>query len=574
MIRTLLIQVSLITGFGGIACADLATVYLADGNAATVELVAVDRGQVQWKRNAAPNSPTESFFRSQIKYVDFPTTEQWRDAEEAFESGKFTEALRLYGRVLEDKENHFYPIPGNFVSLAHLRILECHRGNLNPAAVAKQSKVVKEESSNLPPEFRTLSPTIQAWIAVSEKKWDQVLEVLEGVALPGPESFFLKGIALENLGKPSEAIQEYSGAYVLNFGGSTKLTQEALQRSANLLVALKDENRMSELQAQAKIYRDLYGNGKLWSAAPEWLTKLADGEIVTMNAEVGGDFDPDAPPPAKAKGSSEGAVVVESAASAALPPLEERDWILVSELEKHIYVMGSGPDTSQPQLKGGVAKSDDGYLFDGTGGGIIMGGFSGNQKFTRVAIRFTPDTLDGVLYDLNQGKSAGFGLYLTAGNLNFYWNAVGRAKPVNCNLGKIAANETTDLFVTVFQNGRIVTRLNDVEANFQTAKNGLGVKTNVTVCIGDVVVNKDTASADGKSHPPFEGKIQHFSIGVGAGLVPIYESEKAHNGGKVIKFIPPPTAEPAPAPKPAPADPKAAPADPKAKPKPAPAPAK
>ena len=55
----------LLTGIPGTVHADLATIYLKDGQARTVELVSAERGQVRWRSSAAATEE-QATPRSQI----------------------------------------------------------------------------------------------------------------------------------------------------------------------------------------------------------------------------------------------------------------------------------------------------------------------------------------------------------------------------------------------------------------------------------------------------------------------------------------------------------------------------
>ncbi|MEM6280451.1 MAG: hypothetical protein AAF733_13295, partial [Verrucomicrobiota bacterium] len=125
------------------AQADLATVYFKDGKVATVEFVGVDRASLLWKRSATDRDIHKTM-RSEVDKVNFPTTEAWRKAEAARESGRLGEALRYYEEVIADPAGNYFPFPGNFVSLSKERILQCYRLQLSAAKIAEQAKVVRE----------------------------------------------------------------------------------------------------------------------------------------------------------------------------------------------------------------------------------------------------------------------------------------------------------------------------------------------------------------------------------------------------------------------------------------------
>ncbi len=541
------------------AAADLVTVHLLDGKSHTVELVSVNRGVLQGKVNTSSDTPVQQFLRSQISYVDFPTTEEWRTAEAAYESGRFDEAVSHYRIVIADPMAHFYPMPGNFVSLAQVRILDCHRGRMVPADISKQAQVVREQFLNLPPSYRIVNPVVTAWKAVSEKNWGKVIESLEEYSPPTPESYFLKGVALEALGKSEEAMQEYAGAYVLNFGGVSNLTKEALKRSAELLIKVNNRDRAAELQAQVKIYRDLFGGGQLWEGAPDWVVKLSEAELNALVTDVEGDFEK---PESAMEGG--GTVVESNATDATLPPLSEREWMLPHEFEHRFFVMGKDIAANPVKLVGGAIETEKGIRFDGAGS-AKLGGVETGSTIVKFRIKFVPEAVDGVLLDLRKG-AAGFGLYLAAGEMILEWTPVRRGTAKEWPVAKVTPGQEVRAIFHYIGNGEIKGWVNDEPVSLQAGKRtDLGLKGINILSIGDISdTAKQKSAAKGGRYLPFKGLIEHVSIGTGRTAQEVRSDEMLTLGGKIMRFSPPPPATPEPVPpeKPAPAKPKAAPEKP------------
>ena len=112
MLNRIIVVVAVILLAGGVGRAELATMHLRDGRSLTVELMQVDRGQIQWKVSASVTQVQQTL-RSQIDYVDFTPTTEWEAAEAAFQSGKLNEAINLYTTVLNAPASQFYPMPGH-----------------------------------------------------------------------------------------------------------------------------------------------------------------------------------------------------------------------------------------------------------------------------------------------------------------------------------------------------------------------------------------------------------------------------------------------------------------------------
>jgi len=514
--------------------ADLATVHLADGKSVTVELVSVEKGQVQWKNPASSIAQVQSYLRSEIDHVDFAPTGAWKNAEAAFQAGDMPSAITQYQEVVADPIQHFYDIPGNFVSLAQVRILDAHRAEMNSAAIAKQAEIVRGEFPNLPPEYRSVDPVIAAWIEVAKENWKGILDILEEVEQAGPETFYLRGLALESLGEWQDAVQQYAGAYVLNFGGSTKITRAALERSANLLAASGDESRRAELQAQAKIYRDLFGRGNLWPGAPAWVVELADAKISNAKTDV------EETVLEKPEGNMEGAVATTTESEATLPPVEERDWLLASEIDRKVYVMNRTPEDPGIENLGGVKETENGYEFDGTGPGLKLSDIDGRKTMWVVKGIFVPQEKDGALFDLTDGKRGGFGFYLKAGKLVAVWKPL-REKVTTVDVGEVTIGKPNTLYFRVSVAGDLRVRLDEQEPiDVKVDRRGLRIGAKLSASLGDTRSGEgDTFSADGSSYTPFKGRIEYFALGFGENNAELTEAERKQFGGKRITVRPP-----------------------------------
>ena len=531
--RSFILFVFLAVFGGGLASAELATVHLKDGRSLTVELVSVDRGQVKWKISPAATQ-VQQFLRSQIEYVDFPPTSEWIGAEEALQSGKLDEAVSLYTRVISSPASHYYPMPGNFVSLAKVRLLECYRTRMDMEAIAAQAVIVRDEFSDLPPSYRKISPEVAAWVAISREKWQEGVEAVGNVEVPNPETYLVRGMAYEGMGALEEAIRQYAGAYVLNFGGPVDLTKTSLRRSAEMLAKLKNEDRQNELQGLVKIYQDLFGKGNLWEGAPEWLVKLAAGELVVMSELTEGLDTPEKP-----DGESV-PLGQKSAELAALPPLADREWILTDELPHRAYVVGPGEADVTRTVEGGASESGNGYAFDGSGGKVMVSGVAASQPFMRIRGDLTSETTDGIIAEM-KGGAGGFGVYLKGGKITFAWAPKG-AKVEAFTLGKMEEGSRGHFVITVGSDRKVrVSGLGLEEQkvlSLKTRKKGLEILDNLKLSLGDLHSQKPPNEGWPQS-TPFKGTIHHFSVVCGKNGEQLKELQQIAFKGKNPRFTPP-----------------------------------
>lgn len=530
-LRTVGLAVALVTLSGGFLRAELATIYLTNGEARTVELVSADRGQISWKDTATARQVNQTF-RSQVDYVVFPTTPEWREAEELMQSRKFAEAIPAYQKVVASPVTHYYPFPGNYTSLAMYRLLLCYRNLMDINNIAKQANAVRQELTNLPPDFREIDPTNTAWVAFSERRWDIMLEEASKVDPPTPESFFLQGQAYAQLGKKPESIQAFAGVYTLNWGGNLLLTRTAMERSALLLSQLGIPEREIELIAQLKLYRDLFGGGDLWEGASEKLKQLADGEIQTLGEPEGGEMVAKPPP-------SGGTVIGDTGSSAVVADAASRKYHLPRDLSEQALLINGKKGNKAVELMSGVAKADGGYLFDGTGGGgLLINGIDASKPAIHLRLRFIPETSAAALFEMNEGQGGGLGVYLVGGKATLVWAPKGKPK-VTHTIGDVPAGSPSTLDFRAKRKpdggASLIAILNGQRVVFPADQVGLNLSKSLTATVGDAKKNPADPTLDGKSHPPFEGKIEHVSIGTGESLEGITAKE-AVQLGKPLKL--------------------------------------
>lgn len=227
-----------------------------------------------------------------IDWVEFPAPPQWQSAETAFKEQRFAEAAEAFEKIVSKTKDraYFYPISGNFVMLAKRRLIDCYRRLARPYDVHFHLRDFK--SDMLPANDRALSPGIAVWEAAGRKGWDDVLKHAQArqldtppTSIDGCEIAYLSGLAHEKKGDPHQALLNYSKAYSLNAATDTVVSRAALIAAARLLEAAdpitKDEKEdvRNALVAQAQLYSNIFGKGKLWDDASESLASLNQVEI-------------------------------------------------------------------------------------------------------------------------------------------------------------------------------------------------------------------------------------------------------------------------------------------------------
>ena len=206
---------------------------------------------------------------SGIRYKTTPVSTDFKDAKLTDFSAiylkqppEYSEALDLYegrnykeaqAKFAEVKET-FKPIAGlkdNFHTLSAFYEMECMRkqGDLEGLATALKSFIKAPLTRD--DQLRQLDLYV-LWDAVRSESWDRVLPIAaerDEEVLPGyqrAQVAYCKGLALENLKKPQEAIIAYNVAITADAGASELITQNAAL--AALRVYYADEEIQTAIQ--------------------------------------------------------------------------------------------------------------------------------------------------------------------------------------------------------------------------------------------------------------------------------------------------------------------------------------
>ncbi|MFT5465277.1 MAG: hypothetical protein ACI8UO_000365 [Verrucomicrobiales bacterium] len=275
---------------GVLAQGEPSTIYLKTGEKLEGEITEVSQAALQWRIPEAA-AGTRSISFSDVIWVAFPPTEQWRAALTAFYTNNYEEAIPKLKAIASTKSSStFYPAPGNFSTLADRRLLDCYRQLIQPSEIPVIQDRIEWEK--LPPEERGVKIILDLWSAVGKENWDGALTIaakLDEELEPGhgarAEVAYLRGRALESKGEGAEALLAYGGIIGPFPGASRRLTSDALKRTAALLE--KDAERAGELKAIVHIYAKSFGNGTLWAEATASMRKLL-GEPIE-SAAAGGE---------------------------------------------------------------------------------------------------------------------------------------------------------------------------------------------------------------------------------------------------------------------------------------------
>lgn len=290
------------------------TILLANGGKVTALIETIDSASLSFRTPESTTTARLSY--EQIDNIEWPEPDDWTRATQWFELGRYAEALPIFESLAGSKQmkGGFYPAPGNFVTRAQGRLLDCYRRLGDAKGVADHLDAF--EPQKMPAGQRELPLALQVWAAAGREDWLDVIDLVakfsdarSSTSEEGIEIAYLTGLAMEKEGKIRQAILAYAQAYSLNAATDSRLSRLSLKQSINLVAAdverrtaLRDERMeepidLSELKAQVHLYASIFGDGKLWddagkTASDALAEKLTLGEAALGNmgrTEIQGD---------------------------------------------------------------------------------------------------------------------------------------------------------------------------------------------------------------------------------------------------------------------------------------------
>jgi tetratricopeptide (TPR) repeat protein len=217
-------------------------------------------------------------------------------AIDLYEGRKYKEAQEAFAAVKE-RCKPTATLQDNFHTLAAFYEMECFRHLGNYQALAAALKTFAKQPLTREHQLRQLDLYVM-WDAVRALAWDRVLLIAserDEELLPGyqrAQVAYCKALALDNLGRGSEAIMEYNIAMTADAGASEALAQQSClkllsiyHKDREVQVAMKnwgtdDENknspgyaRLKDGAALAAMYEKYLGLGKALPSELKAFTK-------------------------------------------------------------------------------------------------------------------------------------------------------------------------------------------------------------------------------------------------------------------------------------------------------------
>jgi hypothetical protein len=236
-------------------------------------LVKIESDNFIWKLNT-DNSDEAALPIESIESIRFPATEEWRDANRLFNEGSLAKAAEAFSLIAAQREANHYPIPGNFASLAELRLLHCYNRLSDTEKVTEQYSKLQNMLKTLPKSRRTFSTEIQTIAAIGTEDWQHARELVAQFKDFEIEQDYFAGRIAESSGDDKAAYHAYVRSYSLYFSAKKHLAADALKRSIELIQSGRVEIRKDQLQVGLKLYADQFGTGTLWPEATAEMPEL------------------------------------------------------------------------------------------------------------------------------------------------------------------------------------------------------------------------------------------------------------------------------------------------------------
>ena len=215
----------------------------ADGGNFRGYIIAATDTQVRYKTTSVATAFKDAKL-SAFTTIFVVTPTEYTEALDLYEAGKYQEAQEKF-RVYKEFSKPIAPLKGNYHTLSAFYEMECMRklGDLEGLAAALKNfaKAPLADEYNL----RQVDLYIM-WDAVRTESWERVLTIaseLDEKTIPGYQRAqigYCKGLALQKLNRPSEALTYYSVATTADAGASKVVANKAALNSLQIYAENED----------------------------------------------------------------------------------------------------------------------------------------------------------------------------------------------------------------------------------------------------------------------------------------------------------------------------------------------
>jgi len=260
--------------------------YLISGNGEFQEvwMTAADHGIYQC-RDTEASTKVKDVSAAEVKSVYFFQPPELKKALGLYRGRKYKEARESFAAVKAAYEA-IHGVPENPSVIAGYYELECLRQMDDPEALAKALQSFRSDGLVRDHQLRQMEIHV-FWDALRSKNWEKLDAMAVergGEELPGyqrAQISYCHGVALENLGKPVEALDAYNIAMTADGGASETVARQAALNALRIYKAdpdvqtairrwgSEDENRdvpgrlrLIEAAALARLFEETLGAGQ------------------------------------------------------------------------------------------------------------------------------------------------------------------------------------------------------------------------------------------------------------------------------------------------------------------------
>lgn len=193
-------------------------------------IVAANANQVEYRAPINAQGTTVSTIKD-FEAIIFMEPAEYVAAMDLFQSGKFEEAKVQFAKF-KDQTKAVASLPGNYHVLAAFYELECLRNMGDLKGLAEALQGFAKQHLTREHHLRQLELYV-LWDAVKAESWERVLTVAterETQKMPDyqlVQVYYCKGLALQKLNRPDEAIIAYNMAITADSASSESLVSKS-----------------------------------------------------------------------------------------------------------------------------------------------------------------------------------------------------------------------------------------------------------------------------------------------------------------------------------------------------------
>ncbi|MGC4015733.1 MAG: hypothetical protein QM755_14595 [Luteolibacter sp.] len=241
-----------------------------DGSFREVWMSAADHGVFRC-RDSEKAVEVKEVPSASVKSVYFFQPQDLKEALELYRGRKYKEARERFASV-KTAYQAIHGVPENPSVLAGFYELECLRQMDDPEGLAKALQGFRSDGLVRDCQLRQMEIHV-FWDALRSKNWDKLDAMATERAeeeLPGyqrAQISYCHGVALENLGKPIEALDAYNVALTADGGASEAVARQAALNALRIYKADPDVQTAIRRWGSADENRDVPGRLRLIEAA-------------------------------------------------------------------------------------------------------------------------------------------------------------------------------------------------------------------------------------------------------------------------------------------------------------------